>query len=538
MQKLVSLLVPWVALAACGGGGSSPATDSGLRDSAPEMPDQGLFGPDAELTPDAAPPAACAHLAERHARADQALSAFLVEFWKGDAQYLRAEVPGQNLSGYWVYAQAFDALLDGAERTGGAHYRGLIAAFAAGQEAHGWSSDYYDDENWLALALIRAYDLTGEPAYLTRAIALFNDIRAAWDTTCCGAAPGGIWWDRAHSQKATASNGGPVITAVRLAARTSDDAYLDFARQVYAYWSTHMVDGATHQVADHIAPDGSITRWRFTYNEGVMIGGALELYTATHEVHYLDEARAFAAFMRAGETVATPLGPVLSDGGAGCGGDCQQFKGIGYRYLDALERVAPSPAIAALLEASAESAWTRARDPGTGHFGTDWSVAPTPGALTSIMQMSAALSALSLDASRCGAYPGPSSATRFEAEDGFLHRVGLEAGGTGYSGWGYLAGWNGDGQGVDLRVSVPAAGSYRVTFRYAGDAGEAVRRVALNGTAVSPQLHFPATGGWSSYADVQATYSFPAGVSTLSVRFDAASASYLNLDRVDIAPAP
>jgi predicted alpha-1,6-mannanase (GH76 family) len=534
--------VTLVALAACGGASSTSAdaganaadaaaADAAATDAPPSAPDA--------TPPDAAPPAACAQLAAEHARADEALERFLLEFWKADAQYLRAQVPGQDTAQYWVYAQAFDAVLDGVERTGGAHFGGMIAALAAGQEAHGWNTDYYDDENWLALALIRAYDLTGEAAYLARAQALFDDIKThGWDTTCCGASPGGIWWNQAHAQKATASNGGPVITGARLAARTGHADDLAFAKQAYAYWLEHMVDPVTHQVADHITPDGAITRWKFTYNEGVMLGGALELYAATGETHYLDDAHAFAAFMRASETVATDLGPVLTDGD--CGGDCQQFKGIGYRYLDQLERVAPDPATAAVLDASAEAAWTRARDPGTGHFGTDWSASVTPGAGATIMQMSSSLSALSLDALRCGAYPTPPPATRFEAEDGFLRHVGLEAQGGGFSGWGYLAGWNGDGQGVELRVSVAAAGHYRVTFHYAGDAGEAVRKVVLDGTVVSPALHLPATGGWSTYADVQATYAFPGGASRLLVTFDAASGSqsYTNLDYIEIVPAP
>ena len=522
-----------VVVAACG-------TSAGALDAGAPPDDAGVTPADAGVPADAdaGTPPACPQLAEKHARADEALERFLVEFWRGSDQYLRGQVPGDALAHYWVYAQAFDALLDGVERTGGARYRGLIAAFAAGQEARGWSSDYYDDENWLALALLRAYDLTGETAYLERAKLLFADIQAAWDTRCCGSEPGGIWWDRAHTQKATASNGGPVITAARLAARTGDPAYLDFAEQVYAYWRAHMVDPSTFQVADHIAPDGAITRWRFTYNEGVMIGGALALHRATGLAHYLDDARAYADFVRSHETVATPLGPVLWDGSnSGCAGDCQQFKGVGYRYLAELAEVAPAPALDAVLAASAEAAWSIARDPATNHFGTDWSAAP-PGGTTTISQMSAALSALALDARRCGAYPGVAPALRFEAEDGVLRRVGLEAGHAGYSGWAYLAGWDRDGQGVELDLEVPAAGSYRLSFRYAGGAGEARRRVAVNGAEVAAALVFPGTSGWGEYADVTLTADLPAGASTLAIHFDAASGSagILNLDHVDIAP--
>ena len=56
----------------------------------------------------------------------------------------------------------------------------------------------------------------GDPRYRDRAVQLFDDIMAAWDETCCGSRPGGLWWDKPHTQKATASNAGAVITAVRL----------------------------------------------------------------------------------------------------------------------------------------------------------------------------------------------------------------------------------------------------------------------------------------------------------------------------------
>jgi uncharacterized protein YyaL (SSP411 family) len=39
-------------------------------------------------------------------------------------------------------------------------------------------------------ALLDAHELTNNTKYLSTAITLFNDIKAAWDTVCCGAHPG------------------------------------------------------------------------------------------------------------------------------------------------------------------------------------------------------------------------------------------------------------------------------------------------------------------------------------------------------------
>ena len=87
----------------------------------------------------------------------------LIPFWVGPENYLRAAVPGDSLAAYWVYAQALDAVLDAAERTGGTRYVTTAEMLISGQAARGYSSDFYDDENWLALALMRAYDLTPQP---------------------------------------------------------------------------------------------------------------------------------------------------------------------------------------------------------------------------------------------------------------------------------------------------------------------------------------------------------------------------------------
>src|SRR6185503_4833195 len=145
-------------------------------------------------------PAAAQTAQEYHRRADQALQSFLIKFWNGGQQYLRHRHPSDgSLTGYWTYAQGWDALADGVERTGGQQYYGLLDAFYAGQEARGWFSAYYDDECWMTLALTRAYDLTADSKFLVQAETIFADIMRAWDTTCCGSVKGGMWWDKAHT---------------------------------------------------------------------------------------------------------------------------------------------------------------------------------------------------------------------------------------------------------------------------------------------------------------------------------------------------
>jgi predicted alpha-1,6-mannanase (GH76 family) len=491
----------------------------------------------ADARPDVPPPivTGCDAMTA-HMRADRSIAQLMFGFWNGATQYFDAAEPTtNNRTGYWTFAQAFDAVIDGVERTGSRRYRGLIPTLYAAQNGSTWRSDYYDDENWLALALMRAYDLTGNRAYLDRALALFLEITAAWDST--SAHPGGIWWDRAHTQKATASNAGPVISGVRLSARTGDPAHLTFARQVYDFWFTNMTVAATYEVRDHMNPDGTIAAGRLTYNEGLMSGAALALHAATGEARFRTEAHGFARRLATTISKTTPVGRVLADGtNTSCTGDCPQWKGIGYRYLAAAFRDDPSrPEYLPVLQASVEAAWTLARSPTTGYFANDW--AGPPMATASIEAQSSTAMAMNLLAMLCGPFPAPPD-TAYEAEEAVLDHVGLEETNAGFSGWGYVSSWTANNQSVEFLVTTPAAGSYRLDFGYATAASEATRSLTVNGAMALPRIAFPATGAWTTWARTAVTVQLAAGANAIKLIFQTANggANPLNLDQMIATP--
>jgi predicted alpha-1,6-mannanase (GH76 family) len=198
-----------------------------------------------------------------------------------------------------------------------------------------------------------------------------------------------------------------VITGARLSARTGDPAHLAFARKVYDFWFTTCVDPTTHQLADHIRPDGTVARGRLTYNEGLMSGAAYALYLATKEKRFLDDAHAIAGALIKLDTKSTSVGPVLADGtNTSCTGDCPQWKGIGYRYLALLFRSdLAHTEYRPTLESSVNAAWMLARNPTTGLFANDW--AGPVMSTASIEAQSSTAMAMSLWADICGPYPGP-----------------------------------------------------------------------------------------------------------------------------------
>lgn len=473
-----------------------------------------------------------------HNRADQALQSFLLKFWSGGQQYLWNRYPNTNnqVTSYWTYAHGWEALMDGVERSGRQEYCGLIESFYLGQEERGWLAGYYDDECWMTMALLRAYDLTGRVQYLDRARTLYGDIQTGWDTSCCGPVKGGVWWDKAHTQKATASNAGAALAGARLYRRTGDPACLNFAEQVYSFWSGNMVNPATFQVCDHVTPDGTKVWWKFTYNEGLMIGAAVELNEATGNGAYLLQAQNIAGFMAAHEVAASSSGSILYDGANDvCGGDCHEFKGPAYRYLMGLYSRTNRVAYFNLLKSSADALWTLARDQNTALFSVNW--AGPPQNSVDQAQDNAACIALSRFAQQFGSYPGTGiPANRFEAEEATLHHIGLESIYPGFTGWGYIAGWLGDGQWIDFNVNFPTGGTHTLTFRYSAGAGNATRLIYINGVNAFPNQLFPGTGAWSAYGSVSVSYGFPAGPSTISLIYNSSlgNGNYLNIDNLTI----
>jgi predicted alpha-1,6-mannanase (GH76 family) len=460
-----------------------------------------------------------------HTRADEALSTLLLNFWPA----LRANTTTFD----WMYAHYWDAVLDAAQRRGPNAFSGTARMFYELQNQRKWLDGFYDDENWITLALLHAYEVTGEAPYLDRAKVVFADIMSAWDTTCCGAHPGGIWWQKPTTNKVTAINAGAVVSASRLYEATHDASYLAFATQVYGYWSMYMVDHTSGHVYDGIDNAGNInTAWSFTYNEGLFIGAIVELAKAAGDKSNMPLAHTVAGYMMSHEMETTALGTILSDGK--CGGDGEMFKGIGMRYLHELYAADTSHTeYRDFLQRSADAAWTLARDPSSGDISCDWAgpFDATTGVVGSLGSAAVGLAAAAEALGPGGARP----ALQYEAEEGDLHGVGFEATYVGFSGWGYVAGWNGDGQSVDFLVVVPSAGSYQLTFRYAtGD--DAARTLSTNGQVVDASLAFPNTGGYTHYMTVAPVVSLAQGENTITVAFATAQGSrgYLNLDRLQL----
>ena len=102
----------------------------------------------------------------------------------------------------------------------------------------------------------------------------------------------------------------------------------------------------------------------FTYNQGVILGGLVEMYRATNDASYLDAAARIAdAVTKSGSKMQDSQG-LLADGcdkDKSCGGndDGTQFKGVFMRNLKKLYAVRPSSQWKAFIERNAQSIWDK-----------------------------------------------------------------------------------------------------------------------------------------------------------------------------------
>ncbi|MNB96185.1 Glycosyl hydrolase family 76 [compost metagenome] len=329
------------------------------------------------------------------ARANQAQAALDSFFWNEAIKMYNIETPCPNgecntIFHYWWMAHAVDVLVDGLQRTGENWYAERLSALHEGllQRNGGvWPNELYDDMEWMALAWLRAYQATGVEGYKDTALLLWNDIQTGWNEHMGG----GIAWQKSQlDYKNTPANAPAAILAARLYQAFGEASNLEWALKIYRWQKEHLVDPATGFVWDGMnrTGNGQIDKdWKYSYNQGVFIGAAVELYRITKEQEYLEDAH--LTFAAAAHELADSQGGVLPDEG---NGDAGLFKGILIRYTAEWVK-ADSAAVDAVdfLRANAECLWEQGKSEDTVLFGTDWT-SSTAG----VIQLSSQLSAIKL----------------------------------------------------------------------------------------------------------------------------------------------
>jgi len=272
-------------------------------------------------------------------------------------------------TGWWNSANSITVLADYSRVSQSKQYRRVIAnTFTAAQKTNpGFLNKFYDDEGWWALAWIDAYDLTRDRKYLFMAESIFADMAAAWDDSCGG----GIWWSKDRTYKNAIANELFFSVAAHLANRTSGLArrqYLNWGSREWNWFEASGIINAKNLINDglniSLGPPKSCTnngRTIWTYNQGVVLGGLVELSKAKRDPE----------LKLAAQRIATAAIAQLSDENGilhdpcepRCGADGVQFKGVLVRNLVQLDRAIPRTTYESFVDRNADTLWKDARGP-------------------------------------------------------------------------------------------------------------------------------------------------------------------------------
>lgn len=149
---------------------------------------------------------------------------------------------------------------------------------------------YYDDNAWLAIAFVEAYETNHNPRYLKRADATQRFVLSGWDEE----SGGGIWWHELHKDgtKNTCANGPAAVGCLALAKHEPKKAaeLIQKARDIVKWTNEALQDDDGLFDDRKVVATGEIKRGKLTYNSALMLRANLGLYQATGEKAYLDEA--------------------------------------------------------------------------------------------------------------------------------------------------------------------------------------------------------------------------------------------------------
>ncbi|HTL88768.1 MAG TPA: glycoside hydrolase family 76 protein [Leptolyngbya sp.] len=395
---------------------------------------------------------------------------------------------------WWNAANALEATIEYSRLTDSVTYRGDIfnTFYQKPRYANFINPWFRDDDGWWAIAWIKAYDLTGEKKYLDQAKFIFWDMTTGWDQVCSG---GLYWHKRELNYKNAITNGLLLSVAAKLNLREpNDQRYLEWAQKI---WKWYQQSGMIN--ADNLVNDGLDSKCRnhgkttWTYNQGVLMGGLVNLYQATKDPKLLQQAEAIAEASIVKLTRNGILRESCEDKND-CGNDGAQFKGILMRNLVDLYQVSPKPIYRAFIEKNAASIWANRNE--QNQFGLDW--AGSVDQADAIRQTSA-IDALNAAIALSTITPHPPKSVPLNS----------------------LA----ENAAIQFEAAIGCSGRYDLIFRYASPEN-AARYIYVNGKSLVDRQSFPATGNSHNWQQIKIKDVWlNAGDNSISVIFNSGKGS-------------
>jgi hypothetical protein len=291
--------------------------------------------------------------------------------------------------------------------------------------------------------------------------------------------------------------------AAKLANRTTGSTsagYLNWAKQEWNWFkasgminSSNLINDGLNSSNPSACVNNGQTTW--TYNQGVILGGLVELYHADQDATLLPQAETIAKAVLSSSLVnanGVLVEPTIS------GGDNPQFKGIFVRNLRELYLAARDSTYQKFIDTNANSIW--AHDQGSGYaFGALWQGAFDSADAT--RQTSALDALISAIAVQGGSTAGPIQKNGFGSLElfatdgsGNLWHSWQHVGADGGSGSGNWASWNEFTMSGVVAKPGPAVAMNSI--------GEQEVFVATNAGDVYTNWETGSTGGWNGWVDM------------------------------------
>lgn len=238
-------------------------------------------------------------------RASEVTAYIQAKFWDKKADLYFSKPGGKDYELIWGNGVMFSALVGAARHD--KHYGPVMRKFFEAMNGYwdvkvkipgyepartqGGSDKYYDDNAWMVLTFLEAYELTKESRYAKRAEETLEFVMSGWDEE----AGGGIWWHEKHkgNGKNTCVNAPAALGCFRLARLEKEPAAAKWIAQgeKTTVWTVKNLQGSNGLFWDSLnVTSGEINKAQLTYNSALMIRVFLALHARTGESFYLSEA--------------------------------------------------------------------------------------------------------------------------------------------------------------------------------------------------------------------------------------------------------
>jgi Glycosyl hydrolase family 76/Ricin-type beta-trefoil lectin domain/IPT/TIG domain len=268
----------------------------------------------------------------------------------------------------WQDSQALTTLVDYMQLTGDSTYAYALSQIYSDNDASQFTDNYLDDTGWWGLAWLRAYQYTGDPAYLQTAEWDDDYMSAYWSGSCGG----GLWWSTSETNINAVENEVYLeLSAALHNTLTGDTTYLDRANQEWSWFADSGLINSRDLVNDGLnlstcQNNGAPT---YTYNQGTILAGLAQLSQATGNTSVLTTAQSIAT----AATTDLVTNGILVDPCEpnGCASDGYSFKGIFERGLGEYVQATGTTAYNSFLSAQASAILAHDTD-GDGQSGLAW----------------------------------------------------------------------------------------------------------------------------------------------------------------------